>query len=87
MSIPATNENGQNSIVIGRAYGDEPIKLIAVSDWGSAIEVKREGDIGSIGFRKEALYRFDRSLFEKLCEAFKEKDQKALMRLWNEAKH
>jgi hypothetical protein len=73
--------------MMGRAYGDEPIRLIAVSDWGSAIEVKREGDVDSVGFRKEALYPFDRALFEKLCEAFREKDRKALMQLWNAAKH
>ena len=51
------------------------------------IEVKREGDIDSVGFRKEALYQFDESLFEKLREAFTGKDRKALMRLWNAAKH
>ena len=37
------------------AYGDEPIKLIPVSDWGNAIEVRREGDRDSIGFRKESI--------------------------------
>jgi hypothetical protein len=78
---------GQKSCVIGRAYGDEPIKLIAISDWGNAIEVKREGDTDSVGFRKEALFQFDQSLFDQLSAAFAEKDRTALMRLWGAAKH
>jgi len=44
MSIAERNEIGQKSCLIGRAYGDEPIKLIPLSDWGSAVEVRRDGD-------------------------------------------
>jgi len=85
MSIPKRNETGQKTYVIGRAYGDEPIKLIPVADWGSAVEVRREGDRDSVGFRKEAIYRFDRDLFESLCSAFASKDRRTLARLWNRA--
>ena len=85
MSIAETNERGQIACVIGRAYGDEPIKLIPVSDWGSAVEVRREGDRDSVGFRKEAIYRFDQALFDRLRKAFDGKDRTALMRLWNSA--
>jgi len=81
------NETGQKSTVIGRAYGDEPIKLIPVSDWGSAIKVRREGDRDSVGFRKEAIYRFDQGLFDKLRAAFDGNDRRTLVRLWNSAEH
>lgn len=87
MSIAKRNERRQTSCVIGRAYGDEPIKLIPLSDWGSAVEVRREGDHDSIGFRKEAIYRFDQELFESLRAAFDSKDRKNLMLLWNSAEH
>jgi hypothetical protein len=78
---------GQKSCVIGRAYGDEPIKLIPISDWGRAVEVRREGDRDSFGFRKEAIYRFEPGLFDKLRAAFDENDRKTLLRLWNSARH
>jgi hypothetical protein len=71
--------------VIGRAYGDELIKLVPISDWGHAVEVRREGDRDSIGFRKEAIYRFDAVLFDELCAAFNNRDHKALICLWNRA--
>jgi len=87
MSIAERNEIGQKSCLIGRAYGDEPIKLIPLSDWGSAVEVRRDGDRDSIGFRKEALYRFDQALFDRLRAAFDGNDRKALSRLWNTAEH
>lgn len=87
MSTVERNEMGQKSCVIGRAYDDEPIKLIPISDWGSAVEVRREGDRDSIGFRKEAIYRFDQELFESLRTAFDSKDRKTLARLWNSAQH
>jgi hypothetical protein len=87
MSSDETNEMGQTSCVIGRAYGGEPIKLIPVSDWGNAVEVRREGDRDSIGFRKDAIYRFDQGLFDSLRAAFEGKDRKTLMRLWSSAEH
>lgn len=87
MSIATTNELGRISTVIGRAYGDEPIKLVAISDWGAAVEVRREGDRDSIGFKKSAVYRFDQALFENLCAAFQSKDKGALASLWSHAEH
>ena len=62
-------------------------KLIPVSDWGKAVEVRREGDRDSIGFRKEAIYRFDQELFESFRAAFDSKDRKTLTCLWNSAEH
>ena len=42
MSIPCTNEDGRKSLVIGRAYGDEPIKLIGVPVAGPRNEDARQ---------------------------------------------
>jgi hypothetical protein len=66
---------------------DEPIVLIPVSDWGAAVEARREGDHDSIGFKKSAVYRFDQALLDGLCAAFQSNDKKALVRLWNSAEH
>jgi hypothetical protein len=80
-----TSGAGRLSTVIGRAYQDEPVKLMAVSDWGSAIEVRREGDRDSIGFRKEWVYRFEPVLFGQLVAAFKAGDRQGLIALWDTA--
>jgi hypothetical protein len=83
-----TNERGRlstTSTVIGRAFGDEPIKLMVLSDWGTAVEVRREGDRDSIGFRKEYVYRFEPILFQQLLEAFNAGNQQELVALWNKA--
>jgi hypothetical protein len=37
-----------------------------LSDWASALEVRREGDRDPIGTRKEAVYRYDLALYERL---------------------
>jgi hypothetical protein len=87
MSSVKQNEVGRNSLVIGRAFGDEPIVLIPISDWGAAIEVRREGDRDSIGFSKESVYRFDQDLFNGLRAAFGNSDRKTLLKLWNNAAH
>jgi len=80
-----TSGPGRFPTVVGRAYRDEPIKLMAVSDWGRAIEVRREGDRDSIGFRKEWLYRFEPKLFDQLVAAFKAGDYQGLIELWSTA--
>jgi hypothetical protein len=80
-----TNENGQNETVLGRAFRDRPIKLIALSDRGAAVEVKAEGDQHSIGFRKEWVFRFDPQLFSKLSAAYSQGDSEALSDLWASA--
>lgn len=51
------------------------------------MEVRREGDRDSIGFKKGSVYRFDQELFYGLCAAFNSKDRKTLLRLWNSAVH
>jgi hypothetical protein len=67
-----TNDAGLLSTILGRAYHDEPVKLMAVADWGNAIEVRREGDQSTIGFRKEWIYRFDSTLFAQLSPLSRE---------------
>jgi hypothetical protein len=49
--------------------------------------VRRESDRDSIGFRKEAVYRFDQDLFDRLPAPFDGNDRKTMMRLWNSAPH
>jgi hypothetical protein len=63
--------------------------VIPISDWGSAVEVRRESDRDrdSVGFRKEAIYRFDQALFDRLRSAFDSNDRRTLVRLWNSAGH
>ena len=80
-----TNEIGRNEIVLGRAFKDRPVKLIALQNRGAAVEVKAEGDQHSIGFRKEWVFRFDPQLFSKLSAAYSQRDSEALADLWANA--
>jgi hypothetical protein len=51
------------------------------------VEVRREGDRDSIGFKKGSVYRFDQDLFDGLSAAFNSGDKKTLTRLWKSAPH
>lgn len=79
------NDTGRQTPVIGRAFGDEPVKLCVLSDRGAAVEVKAQGDQHSIGFRKEWVFRFDPLLFSKLSAAYSQRDSEALAALWASA--
>jgi hypothetical protein len=87
--MAVTNGEGrispESTTLIGRAFKDEPVKLMAIADWGVALEVRNEGGGGSIGFRKEWLYRFDAQLFSKPSAAYSWRDSKALRALWASA--
>jgi hypothetical protein len=48
--------------------------------------VRREQDRETIGFRKDALYRFDQALLKKLRLTFEKKDRATLLGLWDDAK-
>jgi len=79
-----TNRVGQKRIVIGRAFGNEPIKLVALRDCGAAIEViaEHEPENKAIGFGKEWLYSFEPQVFAKLRSAYQAGNTDQLSRLW-----
>jgi len=78
------NERGQKTVVIGRGFGDEPIKLVALRDHGQAIEViaEHEPEDKAIGFRKDWLYSFKPELFAKLRSAYQAGNGERLSHLW-----
>jgi hypothetical protein len=43
----------------GLGFKMSQFKLMEISDWGVALEVRNEGSGGSIGSRKKWPYRFD----------------------------
>jgi hypothetical protein len=72
--------------VLCRGVGDEPLRLIACSDWGRAVEVKTEDEPGSIAFPKRSVFRFDPELFERLRKAYAARSREDLERLWASAR-
>jgi len=75
-----------NNTVLCRGYKDEPLKLVACSDWGKAVEVKTEArERGSIGFLKTHVYCFDAKLFIELRDAYVAHSQEEMEALWKKA--
>lgn len=83
-----TNGVGQKRLAIGRAFGNEPIKLVILRDRGAAIEVigEDEAEDRAIGFRKDWLYSFKPGLFARLRSAYQAGDSGQLSELWATAK-
>lgn len=84
-----TNEVGQTTKAIGRAFKGEPICLLVLEDRGAAALVAgaNERTRRPIGYRKEWLYRFEPELFGKLREAWERGDSDALTALWAVSAH
>lgn len=71
------------AIVTARAFGDQPIKLKALSISDGVAELDVEG--ATVYFPQCDVFSFDEGLFKKLCRSFADGDMAALRRLWSEA--
>ncbi|KAF0178969.1 MAG: hypothetical protein FD124_530 [Alphaproteobacteria bacterium] len=80
-------------LCIARAYGDEPLRRIAVASGRGLTYVVNpsaynatKGDDGSgVGFPSEAVFQFDADLFGRLRAAFDAGDRALLLDLWRSA--
>lgn len=73
------------NFAIARAYADEPIKVVARTHLGSAVELGFESRDGLVYFPAQDVFKFDKELFVNLTAAYDESDKEKLLKLWNEA--
>lgn len=74
-----------NFAVIVRAYGDEPVRLIAIEKRGRTVLVARTVSGATVGFPSENVYSFEAQRYRDLRIAFETGDRDALLSLWREA--
>ena len=72
--------------VVVRAYGDEPVELLAVGERPGYVEVTRQGTGVSIGFPVAYVYEYSAQLVADLRDAYAAGDHDRLHRLWSVAR-
>jgi hypothetical protein len=82
--LSRVNEVGTDAVIV-RAYGDEPVKLIAVSREAGAVLVTGIGGGKSIGFPSRDVYHFAADVYAALLDAYDSGDRQALLSRWQEA--
>jgi len=79
-------EKGKADSVIVRAFGNEPVRLVAVGTGAGWVEVANAADrTKTVGFPAESVYRFDGELFDQLKEAYEGQQTELLAVLWKRA--
>lgn len=79
---------------LARAYGDEPLKRVAVDSTPdltyvlspSAYSATKGADGSGVGFPVECVFEYDEALFKRLRAAFLAADHAALWALWKTAR-
>ena len=71
--------------VIVRAFGDEPVRLIAGVRYGAYVIVMNADMDAAIGFPLSRVYRDDEDTFRALERAHKAGDGQALTHIWKAA--
>lgn len=72
--------------VIVRAYGNEPVQLIAYSADRAHVVVAGGDRAKAIGFRIANVFEFEEELFADLSSAYSSGDASALTALWSRAR-
>lgn len=86
INLRGTVQETNRPTVLVRAFGGEPVALVAVGRLGRAIEVTGSRRSSTIGFPADDVLQFDESLQARLRSAFDADDHDRLRRLWCEAK-
>lgn len=81
-------------LCLARAYGDEPLKRVAIAAEGGLIYIVNPSiydanagdDGGGVGFPVDCVFAFDEDLFTRLRSAYEAKDRATLWALWHEAR-
>ena len=71
------------NIIIFRAYGGEPVRLCMLRVNGNIVDVAKEGKTEFLSVRQNFVHKFDNELYDKLCLAYSQNDQKRLDSLWS----
>jgi hypothetical protein len=80
--------------VIARAYADEPLDRLAVGSGDGLVYIvnpslsgtDKEIAMWSIGFPKNAIYEFDKTIYDKILAAFQSSTKDKLAELWKLAR-
>ena len=72
----------QNTPVVVRAYGDEPVKLLVRAHHGQAVELVFEDRDVVVVFPAADVHRFTQDAMAKLKDAHKKGDRGRLNELW-----
>lgn len=80
----ATVEKNHEPVII-RAFGEEPVQLMAVSVRDGAVDAVGSDESRPMPFRVDFVYRFDKKLFRDLRQAYEAGDGERLSRLWKKA--
>lgn len=75
--------------VIVRAYGDEPVRLLAVGEEPvnkrhTAVLVAKTPAGRAIGFPSDMVYPFDANWYARLRRAYESGDRRALLSTWTQ---
>ena len=68
--------------VLIRAYGDEPIRAIALSVRRGVVRITRSAGATEIDFPSDSVYRFTSRRYSELVKAFTSGKRAALVSLW-----
>ena len=74
-----------NSSVIVRAYGDEPVVLQARSCKDGRVEVVGSDESKPISLPQDAIFSYSLTVFDRLKEAYVRGDSESLAHLWQTA--
>lgn len=86
VSTSAGEKKTEANRVMVRAFGGEPVALVAVAVRPGSVEVANPADREkTIGFSPDAVYRFDEKLFGQLKAAHDRRDGSKLAALWGRA--
>jgi hypothetical protein len=75
------------AMVIVRAFGDEPVKLMVVGRRGRSVLVAGRDGGHTVGFPSQYVYQFDAEQYNLLRGAWERGDRRALLSLWRETVH
>ena len=79
-------------LCIARAYNDEPIRRFVVGVYRKLVYISAVspedslgiGSKGAVGFPRDCIYEYEKSLFDGLCVAYRAGDVDNLGKLWGQ---
>lgn len=81
----STAKGQKGKMVLARAYGDEPVPVVALGSGPGFIEIARLNATESISYPRAYVYDFDDALFSDLSSAHRDGDGGRLAALWRSA--
>jgi hypothetical protein len=86
MSTCESQQNKENSQVIVRAYGGEPVRLCCVARDGDVVEVSGSDPGKTLALPRQLVISFNQFVFDRLEKAFRTGEPHAIDEAWKAAK-